>query len=71
MGYYVYLHVKSLTDQQLLAHYTSYLNFLSCVARRHHQDIRAWLTAALTAERITTTVIRGGHLGAAHDVQQE
>jgi len=25
----------------------------------------------LTAERITTTVIRGGHLGAAHDVQRE
>jgi len=28
---------------------------------RHYQDIRAELTAALTAERITTTVIRGGH----------
>jgi len=27
--------------------------------------------AALTAERITTMVIRGGHLGAAHDVQRE
>jgi len=25
----------------------------------------------LTAERITTTVIRGGHLTAAHDVQRE
>jgi len=35
------------------------------------QDVRAWLIAALTAERITTTVIRGGHLGAAHDVQRE
>jgi len=47
------------------------LNFLTCVARRHDQDIRAWPTAALTAERITTTVIRGGHLGAAHDVRRE
>ena len=27
--------------------------------------------AALGAERITTTVIRGEHLGAAHDVQRE
>jgi len=35
------------------------------------QDVRAWLIAALTAERITTTVIRGGHLTAAHDVQRE
>jgi len=39
------------------------LNFLTCVTRRHYQDIRTELTAALTAERITTTVIRGGHLG--------
>jgi len=36
------------------------LNFLTCVARRHYQDIRAELTAALTVERISTTVIRGG-----------
>jgi len=35
------------------------------------QDVRAWLIAALTAERITTTLIRGGHLTAAHDVQRE
>jgi len=35
------------------------------------QAVRAWLIAALTAERITTTVIRGGHLTAAHDVQRE
>ncbi len=34
-------------------------------------DVWAWLIAALGAERITTTVIRGGHLGAAHDVQRE
>jgi hypothetical protein len=47
------------------------LNFLTCVARRCYQDVRAWLTAALTAERITMAVIRGGHLGAAHDVQRE
>jgi len=34
-------------------------------------DVRAWLIAALGAERITTTVIRGTHLGAAHDVPRE
>jgi hypothetical protein len=47
------------------------LNFLICVAGMHCQDVRAWLTAALPTERITTTVIRGVHLGAAHDVQRE
>jgi len=47
------------------------LNFLSLIFRIHYQAVRAWLIAALTAERITTTVIRGGHLGAAHDVQRE
>jgi len=35
------------------------------------QDVRAWLIAALGAERITTTVIRGTHLGVAHDVPRE
>jgi len=39
--------------------------------REYIQDVRAWLIAALGAERITTTVIRGTHLGAAHDVTRE
>jgi len=46
--------------------------------REYIQDVRAWLIAvsadrqaALGAERITTTVIRGTHLGAAHDVPRE
>jgi len=39
--------------------------------REYIQDIRAWLIAVLAAERITTTVIRGTHLGAAHDVPRE
>jgi len=41
------------------------------IGREHMQDVRAWLIAVLAAERITTTVIRGGHLTAAHDVQRE
>jgi len=39
------------------------LNFLTGVARRYYQDVPAWLIAALAAERITTTVIRGGQSG--------
>jgi len=41
-------------------------------------DVRAWLIAVsadrqagLSAERITRMVIRGTHLGAAHDVPRE
>jgi len=47
------------------------LNFLSWISRIHYQTVWVWLLAALTAERITTMVSRGGHLGAAHDVQRE
>jgi len=38
---------------------------------KYIQDVRAWLIAALDAERITTMVIRDTHLGAAHDVPRE
>ena len=47
------------------------LNFLRWTFRIHCQAVLAWLIAALAAERITTTVIHGTHLGAAHDVPRE
>jgi hypothetical protein len=41
-------------------------NFLTCIVKDVLLDVWAWFTAALAAERITTTVIRGGRLGAGH-----
>jgi hypothetical protein len=41
--------------------------FLAWIVGQHPPgDVRVWLTALLAAERITTTVIRGGRLGAGH-----
>jgi len=50
---------------------TKSFNFLTCVARRYYEDIRAELTAALTGARITPMVSYGGYLKAAYDGQQE
>jgi len=37
------------------------INFVTCFARRHYEDIRAEHRTALTAARITMTVNRSGH----------
>jgi len=40
--------------------------YLPDITENVFQDVRAELVAALGAERITTMVIRGAHLGAGH-----